>query len=264
MVDQQPAFVHADGRRAAADFQFLERELAEGHQPVIAHVHQVAQVPLDVGHGHVGDPDAGAIVRDAGGQVLAFAGADPAQVPHGAVQHGVGGHAVGVVHRFREEHRILVGEQVQVHGEVGLVLEEAGAQPLPAPQVLGMGEREAGTQRAVGHIGHEVLAQGGHPGGARVLGAGVVQAAFPALVRGQDHSFAFHAGGHAVVVDDHFGEPHAGYVARRHEPRQQVQPAVRAAAAGGVEDALRFEVVAGFRRHDDPGTGEGERDSRQC
>jgi hypothetical protein len=85
-----------------------------------------------------------------------------------------------------------------------------------------MGEGQAGPQRSVGYIGHQVAAERRYPGDAGVFGSRVVAAPFPSFVRCQDNALAFDAGRDAVVADDHLGEPHAGDIAFRHEARQEV------------------------------------------
>ncbi len=77
-----------------------------------------------------------------------------------------------------------------------------------------------GPERAVGHVGHHVPAQVFDPGGAGVFHAGVVLAALPARVGGEDHAVVFDAGGHAVL-DRHLGEPDAGDVALRDQARSR-------------------------------------------
>ena len=162
---------------------------------------------------HVGDPDAGPVVGDAGRQVHALAVAEPAQVPHRPVQHGVRRAPVRAGHRLGEEHDVLVGEQVEVGVQVGLVGEVHRPQPPPLPQVVRDRERQPRPERAVGDVGHEVQAEARHPRHARVLDAGVVRAALPARVGRQDDAPALDPDGHAVV-EDHLGQADAGDVAR--------------------------------------------------
>jgi len=87
----------------------------------------------------------------------------------------------------------------------------------------------------------------------------------PAGVGRQHDALAFHTDGDAVVEDDP-GESDPGYVARGDQPGQQVQLAVRCAAAPGIQHSLGLERVAGLRGHDhaDPGQLVGHEDiSRQ-
>jgi len=73
------------------------------------------------------------------------------------------------------------------------------------------------------------------PGDPRILDSAVIGPVLPRLVGLQDDPAAFHRDRHALVEED-LGEPDAGLVAPRDDPRQQVQPAVGTVAAGRVED----------------------------
>lgn len=64
----------------------------------------------------------------------------PGQVPHGAVHHGEGGTLVGARDNLREEYRVLVGVQVEIGVEVGLVGKPGRPQALPVLQVSGDSE----------------------------------------------------------------------------------------------------------------------------
>ena len=86
-------------------------------------------------------------------------------------------------HRLGEEHRVLVGVQVEVDVQVGVVREVHRAEPPPLAQVLR--HRERGLRARAGRTPRRSSRAGrvGDPGDPRVLDAGVVRAALPALVR---------------------------------------------------------------------------------
>ena len=140
---------------------------------------------------------------DPGRQVRALAGADPVQVPHRPVQHRVGGRAVGARHGLREEHRVLVGEQVQVGVQVRRrsrsAPARAGARSAGRPRPASAGLR---PERPVRDVGHHVQAERRDPGDPRVLDAGVAGAALPARVGLQHDTLAASTAGRDAVVDD--------------------------------------------------------------
>ena len=115
-------------------------------------------------------------------------------------------------------------------------------------QILGDGLRRLGPERAVGDVGHQVQAERRDPRDARVLDAGVAGAALPARV-GLEHDAAPLDADRHAVLEHHLGQPDARDVARRHEPRQQAQRAVRRAAGRGVEHALGLVRIAVGRHH---------------
>ena len=125
------------------------------------------------------------------GRWTPLAVAEPAEVPHRPVQHRVGRPAVRAGHRLGEEHRVLVGEQVEVGVEVRLVARtapgRAGASSRRSVETASAGR---GPERAVGDVGHHVQPERRDPGDARVLDAGVVRAALPARVRLEHHALA--------------------------------------------------------------------------
>ena len=174
------------------------------------------------------------------------------------MQHRVGHPAVRVGHRLGEEHRVLVGEHGQVGVEVRLVGELHRAEPAPLLQVVGDGHGQPRAERAERDIRHDVHAQAGHPGDPGILDAGVVGAAFPALVGGQDDSGPPDTDRNPVLQDD-LGEADPGDVAVGDDAGQQEQPPVGRAPAAGVEHPHRLERVAGLGCHDDAQPGEGVR-----
>ena len=89
--------------------------------------------------------------------------------------------------RLGEEHRVLVGEQVQVDVEVGVVRRTApGPSRRQSRRSLETASAEPRPERAVGDVGHDVQAEARDPGDPRVLDAGVVGAALPRLVGLED------------------------------------------------------------------------------
>ena len=112
--------------------------------------------------------------------------ADPAQVPHRPVQHRPAPFPVRPWHRFREEHGIFVGEQVEVELQVWLVPEEHRTEPSPRAQVLRASQRQPRTHGAEGHIGHDVDTEVGEPCDTGILHSAVIDPALPRLVRLED------------------------------------------------------------------------------
>ena len=161
---------------------------------------------------------------------------------------------VGVGHLLGEEDRVLVGEHAQVGVETGLVGELHRAQALPVLEVLGDGERQPRPERAVGDVRHQVPPEARHPGSARVLDAGVVGAPLPSFVGGEDHAASMDPDGYAVSQLD-LGQADPRDVALLDEAREQVEPAVRGAAARRVEHPHGLVRVAGLRCHHDTEPG---------
>ena len=120
----------------------------------------------------------------------------------------------------------LFGNRLRSVSRLGLVGEVQRAEAPPRHRSRRDRLRGLRAERPVGHVGHQVQPQRRNPRHPRVLDAGVPDAALPALV-GLEHDPApLHAHRHAVREHD-LGEPDARHVARRDEPRQQVQPPVR-------------------------------------
>ncbi len=210
---------------------------------VVAQPHQVADVRLDLRHRDRGQPDAGAIVVDPCREERPLPGNQPADVPHRPVQH-----QVGAVDRLGEPDAVLVREQVEVGVEVRLVGEVQRAEAAPVHEVVADRLRRLGPERAIGDVGHQVQAERRDPGHARVLDAGVAGAALPARV-GLEHDAAPLDADRHAVLEHHLRQPDARDVARRHEPRQQAERAVRGTAGRGVEHALGLVRVAVGRHH---------------
>ena len=184
--------------RTGADLELLEVILGQGDEPVLAQLDERAQVGLDGVGGRVGDPDAGPVVGDAGREIGRLTVTEPAEVPHRPVQHRVAATTIGCDDRLGEEDRVLVGEQPEVGVELGLVAELHGPEPSPVGQVVGDGQREAWSERAVGDVGHHRETKAGDVRRPRVLDTGVVGPALPAGVGREHHALARHADGHAV------------------------------------------------------------------
>ena len=185
-------------------------------EPVLIPQHERGQILRDGFDRHVADPDRLPRVGDARGQHDPLVGLGLAEVPHRTVQHGEAAHAVRREDRFGEEHRVLVVEQVQVDVERVVVGEQHGAEPSPLAQVGRHGQRGARAERAVGDIRHHVQPEIGHPRDARVLDAGIADAALPRAVwRKHDALRARHRP--ARRLDDHAREPDPRDVARGHQ-----------------------------------------------
>lgn len=90
-----------------------------------------------------------------------------------------------------------------------------------------------------------MAAEARDPGDARVLDTGVVLAALPALVGGEDDAAALDAAGDALVVEEDLRQADAGDVALGDQSGQQVQGAVGGTAGGGVENAFRLVRLTG-------------------
>jgi hypothetical protein len=202
VMDQQPSLGDPQRRWPCADLDLLVSERGEGDRPVAADVGQRTHVAPYGLRRRVGDPDAGPGVVDAGRQVHVGAADDRADVPHRTMQHGVRGTAVRSRHRFREEHHVLVGEQIEVRVECFLVLEVDRSEPPPGAQVVGDGKRRLGPERTERDVGHHVQAEVRDPRRTGILHAAVGVRAFPAGVGAQHHRIAADTDRHATVDDD--------------------------------------------------------------
>ena len=246
--------------RAAADLGALVGDVRAGRRSGGPAKGEGADVGFDLVGGHVGDPDAGPFVGEAGGQP-GRCGVEPGHrlVPHRAVQHGVARHAAGAGDRLGEDHRILVRVLVEVDVEPGQVAEQHGPETLPGDEVAGHRKRDPRAERAERDVGHEVHAEPfdeRHPG---VFDPAVVGAALPAFVGCQDDTTAADADGDALVDDD-LGQPDPGHVAGGDQPGQQVQATVRSVPCRRVEHAFGFPRLSGVGRHDHADAGQPIRD----
>ena len=116
-------------------------------------------------------------------------------------------------------------------------------------QVAGHGQGRPGPQRPEGHVTHDMDAEARDPGHAGVFDPGVLVGSLPARIRGENDTVAPHSGRLAGLHQD-FRDADPGHVPGRHQARQQPQPAVRATAAGRVEDTLRLELGPRLGGHD--------------
>ena len=151
-MSSQPSGTRMGGG-PAADLGALVGMLGQGDAPVVPHEGERSDVGFDLVGGHVGDPDAGPIVGEAGRQP-GRCRVEPGHglVPHRAVQHGVARDAVGAGDRLREDHRVLVGVQVEVDVQPGLVARTARGRA--APTCRGRATRPARSADRAGRTRH--------------------------------------------------------------------------------------------------------------
>ena len=121
-------------------------------------------------------------------------------------------------------------------------------------EILGNGERQPRPERAERDVRHQVASETRHPGRPWVLDAGVVGAAFPSLIGGEDHAEPPDADGDAVQELD-LDEADPRDVAVLDEAGQQMQSPVGSAAARRVEHPHGLERVARLGRHHDTEPG---------
>lgn len=260
VVDEQPALGHPQRRRARADLRDLERHLRPGDRSGVPKRRQSREIAAGRLGVDVRDPDRRTAVVDPGRGRGALARAQPVQVPHRPVQHRKARAAVGTGNDLGEEDEVLVGEEVQVGGQVRLIRKVQWAQPAPADRVRGDGQRGPRAERTVGDVGHHVHAEVGNEGDTGVLHAGIVCTPLEALLRGEHHALAFDADRYAVLDHD-TGAADPGDVAGRDHAGEEVQLAVGSPGGGRIEDALGLQGVGGVgvHEHADPVQGIRER-----